>query len=245
MTSFSSCVRKVRRGLPAMVPFILLFLLSSSCSGQPARIDNGISGEAEGIGTLIPSGGVSYISSTAAGTLASLKVGVGWQVTSGEPVAEIYSGNGTITVSSFSSGVIVKQDSRVGDTLSVGQAIFRLAMPNVTFNAATFVAATLGKALSIGTPATVTVAGVPTNIYGSIVGKVSSISVLPATPPQIEQVIGHDEQMKSRIYALGPALEVVISLSRSSQNASGFQWTKGNGPPFPLKFGVKLSARFN
>ena len=41
---------------------------------------------------------------------------------------------------------------------------------------------------------------------------------------------------------LGAPLEVVISLKRNPESPSGYAWTSGNGPDFPITPGTILSG---
>ncbi|MBL6798656.1 MAG: NHLP bacteriocin system secretion protein [Synechococcus sp. BS307-5m-G39] len=78
--------------------------------------------------------------------------------------------------------------------------------------------------------------------FGGIRGSVSNVSLLPATPEDINTTIGNPPLAKSLV-SKGPVIRTEIDLSTSDTSFDGFSWTLSQGSNvFPIREGLTLQA---
>jgi HlyD family secretion protein len=78
--------------------------------------------------------------------------------------------------------------------------------------------------------------------YGGIIGKVTSVARLPATPADISRSVGND-RLAAELVNAGPVIQVGASLSADATNPDQLRWTFSEGPVFPLQAGTTTQAR--
>lgn len=94
-----------------------------------------------------------------------------------------------------------------------------------------------GKSVTVGMPAQVQVDNAPRSQYGVIEGTVSSISPAPITQDRLLFVLGGNQDLAEYFLRQGPILEATVSLV-SAPTTSGYQWSVGEGPAFPITSGT-------
>jgi HlyD family secretion protein len=72
--------------------------------------------------------------------------------------------------------------------------------------------------------------------FGFMIGRVVSVSTLPATPEEIQRVVANDRLAKEFI-DLNP-FQVVIEPLAAPETPSGFKWTSSAGPPLEVGSGT-------
>lgn len=99
-----------------------------------------------------------------------------------------------------------------------------------------------GKRVSVGMPAQVSPSSVDEQIYGSIRGQVSRISLLPVSREGLLAVLG-DAALVDTLMAAGAPIEVEIALESDPATRGGLRWTSATTPPTPVTAGTTASAR--
>ncbi len=195
-------------------------------------------------GILLPSQGVIDLSSTVPGVVSSLPYGIGVQVAAQESVATVTEASGQqFSVNTQIDGIIVAQFVNPGTFVSAGEPIAEIFPLNSPISGVMFVSATQGKSIAVGMSADISPSTAPSAQYGTIVGTVAQVSPLPITTNALEQLVGNRPGLVNQVDKLGSVLEVLVTLSRNTRTLSGYQWTSGSGPPYPITPGTLLSGQ--
>lgn len=195
-------------------------------------------------GILLPSQGILNVSSTTAGVVSDLPYAVGVQVSAQERIATVMTGSGSqVPVETLVAGTIVAQFVTTGTYVAAGQPIAELFPMGSPISGVVFVAAESGKSVAVGMTVDVSPSTAPSAEYGTIVGHVASVSPLPVSNEALQQLVGDRPGVLGKVQALGPVLEVVVTLQRDETTPSGYHWTAGNGPPFPITPGTLLTCQ--
>lgn len=77
--------------------------------------------------------------------------------------------------------------------------------------------------------------------FGSMIGKVTSVSMYPTTTESILNELGNEDLVK-KLTESGPKYKVIIDLESNSNTVSGYAWTSSNGPPVKINSGTICSG---
>ncbi len=99
-----------------------------------------------------------------------------------------------------------------------------------------------GKRVTVGMPAQVSPSSVDEQIYGSIRGQVSRVSLLPVSREGLLAVLG-DTVLVNTMLAAGAPIEVEIALESDPETKGGLRWTSATPPSTPVTPGTTASAR--
>lgn len=78
--------------------------------------------------------------------------------------------------------------------------------------------------------------------FGGIRGRVSRVSLLPATPEDINTTVGNPPLAESLV-SKGPVIRTEIDLGTSASSFDGYRWTLSKGSSvFPIREGLTLKA---
>lgn len=72
--------------------------------------------------------------------------------------------------------------------------------------------------------------------YGSMRGRVTSVSDEDVSVAHVEQIV-HNDQLTKNLFGGEPALLAYVELVPSKDNPSGFEWWSGKGPPYKITAG--------
>ena len=98
-----------------------------------------------------------------------------------------------------------------------------------------------GKKLSAGMAARVAPLSVQRDIYGTIKGRVRSVSPMPETEADMMRTFGNPVLVKQLLSA-GSPIRANIELFESSDSASGLDWTSRTGPPQAITAGTQAEV---
>lgn len=98
-----------------------------------------------------------------------------------------------------------------------------------------------GKRVSAGMEAQVSPTSAERDIYGSLKGRVTSVSALPVTRQGLMNVVG-DEALVAELMAGGAPIEVQLSLESDPATPSRLKWTSSSGPPMQITPGTTAQA---
>jgi HlyD family secretion protein len=99
-----------------------------------------------------------------------------------------------------------------------------------------------GKKIEPGMEVRVTPATVERERYGSIVGKVLSVSPFPVTTDAVTNVVGNAEVAQT-LSAGGSKIEVFAELAPDPATPTGYQWTSRKGPDIKVTAGTTGGVR--
>jgi HlyD family secretion protein len=96
------------------------------------------------------------------------------------------------------------------------------------------------KRVSVGMAAYVIPDGTKKEEFGSMRGRVTSVSDGDVSVDHVEQIL-HSAQLTKSLFAEGSPLLAEIALT-PAKNTSGFEWWNGNGPPYRITPGTVVTV---
>ncbi|KTD75489.1 NHLP bacteriocin system secretion protein [Legionella waltersii] len=142
------------------------------------------------------------------------------------------------------SGKVIEVKVNNDQLVSVGTKIISLELTGKNIKdleAILYVNFTDGKKIMKGMDAMVIPNIVKVEEFGSMVGKVTSISKYPLTIESMVNELG-DEELVKKLTETGPKYKVIIDLEPSTQTISGYKWTSSAGPPVRINSGTLCSG---
>lgn len=193
--------------------------------------------EVRGDAVIIPTSGFVDVGRDQIGAVSALLVAPGDQVAANAVVARVQTPRGLVDVTAPVEGTIANIFERVGGTTSPGQPLMTMSASADGERAVTFLPAGSGNAVQIGMDARVALAAYPQSQFGTIDGKVASVSTLPVTTERLEVVLGGNDSLVRYFVDQGPLIEVTVALDPEPASATGYDWTIGEGPDRPIPVG--------
>ena len=184
-----------------------------------------------GPGIVVPERGFVEVGVALRGTVDQVFASPGDTIAAGSAIARIESETGeSIVVTAPVSGMIATVLIREGGITDRGTALVTMEPKSSKPVVVAFVPAGPGKRVEPGMAAQVSLAAAPRSQYGSIVGKVLSVSPVPVSPERITMVVGGNPSLADYFMTSGPILEVTTALEPDPATPSGYKWTTGEGP---------------
>jgi HlyD family secretion protein len=139
------------------------------------------------------------------------------------------------------AGVITHIPLAIGSIANIGTPLVNIASEGSGLDALIYVPAQLGKQLKAGMRAQVTPTTVEKAEFGSIDGKVVSVSPFPATPEAIQAALQNQDLVK-KFTEKEPPIEVRIRLQNNLKTFSGLKWSSAQGPRQAITPGTLANA---
>ena len=142
------------------------------------------------------------------------------------------------------TGRILEITASVGQIVSAGQRMGSLETedPNGKLLAVGYFQVSDGKKIEPGMDVRISPATVERERYGSILGKIASVSPFPVTTEAITNVVGNAE-VAQVLSAGGTKIEVFADLSTDPSSLTGYSWTSGKGPDIKITAGTTGGLR--
>ena len=122
------------------------------------------------------------------------------------------------------SGRVTEIKAQVGSTLEPGQSVLSVETGRRGMDVLIYVPSTDGKRVAAGMPALVSPTIVHREEFGSMQGRVESISEFPASLAGMTAVLGNEELARSFSWS-GPPYPGRVTLKPDPSTESGFAWT--------------------
>ena len=139
-------------------------------------------------------------------------------------------------VTASASGVVEGIRVRVGEIVEPDDVLATISTGGPGYELLAFLAPGEGSRVSEGMDASIVPASVQKAQYGSMRGKVESISEGPVSLAVINVSV-QNEKLAAYFSQAGPPYMSRIALSQNAANPSGFDWWIGRGTPFPISLG--------
>lgn len=230
-------VAKPRGWLAALaLAVVVLGVVGYAIAGEiPRRV------EADGV--LSSRGGVLEVQSHQAGEVRQVLVEIGEEVTPDTPVAEITTAAGAREeVNADFTGTVLELRTAEGRVLEPGDEVVTLAGEpgERPTGAYLFVSQDEAAGVAPGMHVDVDVSTAPSETYGVVRGEVASVSGAPISPQEMDVLLSNDGLVE-QFSEGGPPILATVTLERAD-NPSGLNWSKGDGPEFPLVPGTIVTA---
>lgn len=197
-------------------------------------------------GVLIHADGVSTLDATTSGQVARLWVPQGELAKSGTPLYSVQGTDGRIhTVDAPWDAYVVSTTVAVGQLVEPGTPVADLERVNGTsdpLEAVVFVPAADAPAIVPGKEVTLTAAAVPSSVFGTLRGAVTSTGEFPETTQSLRAFLGDDASTGTYL-AAGSVIRVVIKLATVTGAPTELAWSKAN-PGFALNAESSVQASF-
>jgi multidrug resistance efflux pump len=217
--------------LGALVAIVLAAVAWSVVDRLPQRTTSTVA--------LVAPDSIREVHAPATGVVTAVRVQDGDQVTQGEALARIQGPDGVTTLDAPVSGTVAEVAVRDGAPVPAGgQAVRIVAADQQPLRAHAYLQPGAAAALRPGLEARVSPITVPQERFGYLRGRVSYVGELPQSPEGIAATVEDAgiAQVLAR-GAQGVPIEVRIDLERA-RTPSGYAWTRGSGPPFPVHDGT-------
>ncbi len=128
-----------------------------------------------------------------------------------------------------------------GGVLAAGTPVAAIEPEGANLEAIVFVPAGHGKDIEPGMDVRIEPTTVKREEFGTMSGKVLSVSEFPVTPEGMAAVLHNDALVKG-FSREGAPYAVRVRLERDPTSASGYRWTSGAGPRIPMSAGTLAHA---
>ena len=128
-----------------------------------------------------------------------------------------------------------------GSVLSVGMPIAAIEDEEGTLEAVVYISAEHGKSIKTGMQVNLEPSTVKREEFGSMLGRVVSVSDFPITPQGMAALL-HNDALVKRFSRDGSPYVAAVSLERDPTSFSGFHWAIGKGPPIRFTSGTLVQA---
>jgi len=142
------------------------------------------------------------------------------------------------------TGRILEVTASVGQIVGAGQRLGAIETedPKGKLLAVGYFQVSDGKKIEPGMDVRVSPATVERERYGSIIGKVVTVSPFPVTTDAVTNVVGNAEVAQA-LSAGGSKIEVFAELVTDRFSQTGYQWTSGRGPNMKITAGTTGGVR--
>lgn len=127
------------------------------------------------------------------------------------------------------TGIVTTIQKSIGELVNSGDAVVSIASPGQGMDAIIFIQPQDGKRVKVKMDAFVSPSIVKKEEYGSIRGKVITVSSYPISSEALSALLHNDELVKE-FTKQGSPIAVRIRLIQDKSTFSGFQWTSSSGP---------------
>lgn len=142
------------------------------------------------------------------------------------------------------SGRVLEVKTAEGQLLERGAPVVSVASAGDDLNeleAFLYLPAAEGKKIRSGMTVEISPSTAARDEYGFLPAVVSSVADYPSSDQGLMHVFGNDKLVKQLSGAQAP-IQIIAALKPSSRNASHYQWSTRNGPPFAIESGTACSA---
>ena len=138
-------------------------------------------------------------------------------------------------------GQVIEIKVSPGSVLAAGTPVVAIETEGNGLEAVVYIPADRGKTVAPGMEARVEPSTIKREEFGTVIGKVATISAFPMTPEGMAAVLHNDALV--RIFSQeGAPYAVRIVLARDERGVTGYRWSSGAGPPLRLSTGTLARA---
>jgi HlyD family secretion protein len=138
-------------------------------------------------------------------------------------------------------GRVIEVKVSTGSVLSIGTPVIGIRTENTTLEALVYVPADRGKSVKPGMEVRLEPSTVKREEFGTLVGKVLSISEFPITPQGMLAELRNDS-LVTRFSRDGAPYAAVVQLEQDERTSTGYRWAVGTGPQLRLTSGTLTRA---
>ncbi len=145
-------------------------------------------------------------------------------------------------VAAPASGRLIEWKASFGSYVGPGATVASVLSGARTLQFVLYIPPSDGKRVKVGMSALIELDGVHKEDWGSLVGRVSSVSEFPSTPEGMRAVLQNDALVKS-FSGQGAPFLARVDLIPDPRSPTGYKWSGGRGPPGALGSGATGTGR--
>lgn len=177
----------------------------------------------QGRGIIVTGSGVQPVVATAAGTLIALPGQVGDEVRPGDAVARLRTMDGrVVALRAQAQGTLAQRSAQVGSFVRAGDTVGMIEQAGVVPTAVVFVPVETDRRVAPGMQVHISPGDTRPDVFGFLLGHVTYVAVLPATPDRIKDALENDAVVAGFPPDV-PVREVHIALDVDSHGS--FVWS--------------------
>ena len=138
-------------------------------------------------------------------------------------------------------GRVVEIKISTGSVLNIGTPVVLIEDEGAKLEAVVYIPSDQGKNVKAGLQVHVAPSTVKREEFGTMVGKVVSLSEFPVTPQGMAAVL-HNDILVTRFSKEGAPYAASVRLERDDDTVSGYHWAVGKGPAVRLTSGTLTKA---
>jgi HlyD family secretion protein len=138
-------------------------------------------------------------------------------------------------------GTVTELKTRPGTVVSPGKPILSIETAGSGLELLLYIPPEFGKKVAPGMDVRIEPATVKKEEYGTMIGRVLSVSDFPMTAEGMASVL-QNPQLVTRFMEQGPPYAVRVELAPDPTSESGYRWSGGPGPPIHLTSGTTVRA---
>lgn len=146
------------------------------------------------------------------------------------------------TVVSPAEGIVISVNTAVGKMVPDGGSVVTITSLGEGLDALIFMLPHEGQRVASGMAALVTPSTIEKEEYGSMKGKVLSVSEFPQAAEAIIALL-HNQEMAKQFVESGAPTGIRIRIVRDSNTFSGYQWSSSRGPNKKISPGTLAEVR--
>lgn len=195
-------------------------------------------------GILTHGKGSYLLQSPVAGQVTGVLAEEGDHLPAGAPLLKVRTAQGDSVVRTIAAGRVTALVATIGSVVTTGSdvaSVERVDTRDTPLTATVYVPADRGATIPMGAPVDLTVQSVPTQEYGVLRGRVTSVGRTAQTRQRISAFLGNG-QLGEQFSRAGQPVAVLVELERSSATRTGYAWSTSDGPDHPLASMTLVSA---
>jgi HlyD family secretion protein len=138
-------------------------------------------------------------------------------------------------------GVVTEVKASPGSLVAAGKALLSIEASGEGLELLLYIPPEYGKKVTPGMDVRIEPATVRKEEYGTLKGRVLSVSDFPMTAEGMLSAL-ENQQLVNSFMEGGPPYEVRVILIADAGTSSGYQWSSGSGPPLRLSSGTTATA---
>lgn len=141
------------------------------------------------------------------------------------------------TVEAPVDGIVTELAASLGDVIAAGAPVLRIVQESEHMDALVFLPPLKAKQVRPGMAVQVEPGVAKKEEYGAILGRVRTVSELPASREALAAML-HNEELVRLFMKDGPPVIVRADLETAADTVSGLRWAGGHGPEFRIEPGT-------
>lgn len=145
-------------------------------------------------------------------------------------------------VTSPADGLIISLNTSLGKMVASGDSIISIASPGIGLDAMVFMKPHEGQRVAVDMKALVTPTTIEKEEFGSLTGKVLSVTAFPEATEAIIAAL-HNPELAKQFSESGAPVGIRVRIEKDPKTYSGYKWSSSEGPKVKILPGTMADVR--